>query len=1134
MGSSSVFESGEGGVFGGSGASSGLLRNATVGIKMKERENLIRALSLSPNSKGCYDSSQSPLFPLILNPSPPVRNPNPNLRFGVHPAPGARLAASDVHADAPALRRGAPTRSPSEPGGSDAEAPPMGATRSGTLGGRRRGGGGRMSPLKSSTRTSTSISIPMRGIQGIWLLATCHHRIDASSDRSKGFPYGLSTSARPIGKAAARCKQRREQWKTQLSFVVSADNGSEGSKSSKPSFGGGMRWTGKGTLIMEPVNKLSTKGRYRDAPLLLRLLIAVFPFLGSWTRILDASSASLSRSARKGGQQWGPPAAEGAEAAQVGHQGRSARLVGGDAVPATADRERSCVHACLDLAFTPPCLSYALNLSTSASASPLLIPNIAIRNAILSWCDSAGLPRPAPHSPDAALDLVRSLMPRGQRSVRTRRENSLVAAGEAEEARIRKPLKRRFIEHHERGAGPDIVGGFMSSPSPPRTALLVLLLLVFVAVVCKETTHASALNAATTMGVSPQKLERFKDTWKRLITCCKSIKSPDGDIIDCVLMNKQLALDHPLLKNHKIQKVAPKRPASRSEAGNQQPRNGTTRRAWQAWNHVGNCPEGTVSVRRTTVEDVLRAGSLSRFGKKKVHKRIVGAPYTGHEYAIAEVDQQAYGTKAIIDVWDPSVGNYGEFSLSQIWLVAGSYANSDLNTIEAGWQVSSQIYGDSKTRLFIYWTRDAYNATGCYNSRCPGFVQTSNEVVLGGTIAPVSTYDGDQREITILVRKDPNSGNWWLSYQNIDVGYWPNEIFTHLASYATSVEWGGEIVNNDVNGQHTTTQMGSGHFAEERSVGTIAGNPNCYDIQTFSNAKLGVLFLLRRCSRRKIACTITQLNIIKDIVGGIMSPPPPSALLVLLLLVFVAVVYKETAHASALNAATTMGVSPQKLERIQRFLEKINKPAVKSIKGPDGDIIDCVLMNKQLALDHPLLKNHKIQRVAPKRPASRSDAGNQQPGSGTTRRALQAWNILDNCPDGTVSVQRTTVEDVLRAGSLSRFGKKEVHEQLAATTEKHEYAVAEARQEAYGTKAIIDVWNPSLEQAYEFSLSQIWLTAGSYAKSNINTIEVGWQAYPHLYGDNKTRLFIYWTSDAYITTGCYNLKCPGFVQQTSK
>ena len=31
------------------------------------------------------------------------------------------------------------------------------------------------------------------------------------------------------------------------------------------------------------------------------------------------------------------------------------------------------------------------------------------------------------------------------------------------------------------------------------------------------------------------------------------IQSPDGDIIDCVDINKQPAFDHPLLKNHTIQ-----------------------------------------------------------------------------------------------------------------------------------------------------------------------------------------------------------------------------------------------------------------------------------------------------------------------------------------------------------------------------------------------------------------------------------------------------------------------------------------------------------------------------------------------------------------------------------------------------
>jgi len=48
---------------------------------------------------------------------------------------------------------------------------------------------------------------------------------------------------------------------------------------------------------------------------------------------------------------------------------------------------------------------------------------------------------------------------------------------------------------------------------------------------------------------------------------------------------------------------------------------------------------------------------------------------------------------------------------------------------------------------------DAYKQTGCYNLRCPGFVQTSKTHVLGGAISPISTYNGRQLEITLLIFK---------------------------------------------------------------------------------------------------------------------------------------------------------------------------------------------------------------------------------------------------------------------------------------------------------------------------------------------------------------------------------------------
>lgn len=89
-----------------------------------------------------------------------------------------------------------------------------------------------------------------------------------------------------------------------------------------------------------------------------------------------------------------------------------------------------------------------------------------------------------------------------------------------------------------------------------------------------------------------------------------------------------------------------------------------------------------------------------------------------------------YGAKATINVWEPKVQSPNEFSLSQLWILGGSFGQ-DLNSIEAGWQVyklitifkllsitsfsffdiylntnqvSPDLYGDNNTRLFTYWT----------------------------------------------------------------------------------------------------------------------------------------------------------------------------------------------------------------------------------------------------------------------------------------------------------------------------------------------------------------------------------------------------------------------------------------------
>ncbi|KAK2994709.1 hypothetical protein RJ640_002515 [Escallonia rubra] len=412
-------------------------------------------------------------------------------------------------------------------------------------------------------------------------------------------------------------------------------------------------------------------------------------------------------------------------------------------------------------------------------------------------------------------------------------------------------------------------------------ALLPLLLPFFLLVLSERSAVASALNYTKYRQVGSLRLARIQ---RHLESINKpavfTIESPDGDTIDCVHKRKQPALDHPLLKNHKIQRVPPERPKVRKrvkEGEHNKSSEGPLKGAWQTWHQKGQrCPKGTVPIRRSTVHDVLRANSLYDFGKKQRSglplARRTDAPdvvsSNGHEHAIAYTgsSEEVYGARATINVWDPSIEVVNEFSLSQIWVLSGSFDGSDLNSIEAGWQVSPELYGDSRPRLFTYWTTDAYQATGCYNLLCSGFVQTNSRIAIGAAISPVSSTGGSQFDISILIWKDPKLGNWWMGFgDNTLVGYWPTELFTHLADRATMVEWGGEVVNSRANGEHTSTQMGSGHFAEDgfgkasyfrnleivdsdnslssvHEISTLAENTNCYNIKSSSNNEWGTYF----------------------------------------------------------------------------------------------------------------------------------------------------------------------------------------------------------------------------------------------------------------------------------------------------
>lgn len=355
------------------------------------------------------------------------------------------------------------------------------------------------------------------------------------------------------------------------------------------------------------------------------------------------------------------------------------------------------------------------------------------------------------------------------------------------------------------------------------------------------------------------KLKRIRSYLKNINKpAVKTIQSVDGDVIDCVKSHLQPAFDHPQLKGQKPLEQ-PERPKGNGSFDGMV-------QSFQLWSDSGeSCPEGTIPIRRITEKDVHRASSFRRFGRKirRVRRDTMSSD---HEHAVAFVNgDQFYGVKASINVWAPRVTDQYEFSLSQVWIISGTFGN-DLNTIEAGWQVSPELYGDSYPRFFTYWTTDAYQATGCYNLLCSGFVQTNNRIAIGAAISPRSSYTGRQFDIGIMIWKDPKHGHWWLEFgSGLLVGYWPSFLFTHLKGHASMVQFGGEIVNTRSMGYHTSTQMGSGHFADEgfgrasyfrnlqvvdwdnsliplSNLHLLADHPSCYDIKAGRNNVWGNYF----------------------------------------------------------------------------------------------------------------------------------------------------------------------------------------------------------------------------------------------------------------------------------------------------
>ncbi|XP_031120419.1 uncharacterized protein LOC116023557 [Ipomoea triloba] len=271
----------------------------------------------------------------------------------------------------------------------------------------------------------------------------------------------------------------------------------------------------------------------------------------------------------------------------------------------------------------------------------------------------------------------------------------------------------------------------------------------------------------------------------------KSIKSPDGDIIDCVLFHQQPAFDHPLLKGKKSLVNTTLLPKAHNNSNHEF-------KSFQEWRKSGEtCPEGTVAIRRTTEQDILRAGSVRKFRREVIRYQSDGDDL---EWALAFLDGGKYkGAAADVNVWAPRVSDNQEFSTAQIYVGAATN-DQDANSLQAGSAIS--VWGQLAKTLQLL----------------DGYVHSSPSVAIGARITTPSTYGGVQHDGYYEIRQDMDKERWVLRFLSTsnEIGYWPMSLFTHLnKGPATMLEFGGSVRNKKTNGVHTGTQMGSGHFAEE-------------------------------------------------------------------------------------------------------------------------------------------------------------------------------------------------------------------------------------------------------------------------------------------------------------------------------
>ncbi|CAL4947635.1 unnamed protein product [Urochloa decumbens] len=325
----------------------------------------------------------------------------------------------------------------------------------------------------------------------------------------------------------------------------------------------------------------------------------------------------------------------------------------------------------------------------------------------------------------------------------------------------------------------------------------------------------------------------------------KTIKSKNGVVIDCVYIDKQPTLKHPLFKDHKVQvykdSAATARPIGRRLGGFVDgTRAPPVMQVEQEWRRSGSCPVGTVPILRlpkTAATNLTVIPSLSPSGLPHRDNAMLDDSTNSprNEFAVAYgLDGPYHGASAFLPSWRPTKIEPQELSATSLLIAAtvdrdwisdhprGTFPPDTTNQIAVGLAASEYTFGNGDPNLYVYYTTDD-GKSFCVNLDCPGFVQTSNEIALGTSFingGSSKTYDGVPY-VSVSIHIVPGQQQWWVTVNDTAIGYFPQLLFPTSFPESFLNQVGGIVHDTRPNGVHTDTVMGNGRLPDDGGAAVV-------------------------------------------------------------------------------------------------------------------------------------------------------------------------------------------------------------------------------------------------------------------------------------------------------------------------